>query len=469
LREDFANAVIAGVLLTVGLTCFALSAYRTGREARPLIYLGSFGVLYSLRLLADADTLGGLVGIPETPAAYLVAFITYGMPLPGLLLVQEWIGPGWKSSLRWMLWFQAAYAVTAIAVDSVAAPGAALRLNNSIVLLGLGLMAFNIGLFFAKEREEARALLRSRRLRPFLAGLVFLSALVMNENLVEARLVPWSWSHEPLGVLVFVVTLGMVAADRFVAHERQVVSFSQEMETARRIQSSILPRQMPRVEGIAIAARYLPMASVGGDFYDFLAMDRTRIGVLVADVSGHGVPAALIASMVKIALASQAGHAAEPAELLTGMNRILLGKLERAFVTAAYLFVDLEQGRVLYASAGHPPLLVGSRGAGGAREERQEALPLGRFRHAAYRTSELTLGTGDRLLLYTDGVIEAASPAGEAFGDERLLHLLAESGGLDADGFAGALLGRLATWSGRQPGEPLDDDVTVLVIDAWKS
>jgi len=122
-------------------------------------------------------------------------------------------------------------------------------------------------------------------------------------------------------------------------------------------------------------------------------------------------------------------------------------------VTAAYIYIDA--GMATYASAGHPPPLVWREGR--VEELRQESLPLGRFRQAEYRNEELRVSPGDRILLYTDGLTEAPSPAGEPFGDERLREILASSGEPDA------ILGRLADWTGRGPGEPLDDDVTLVV------
>src|SRR5947209_9916150 len=100
------------------------------------------------------------------------------------------------------------------------------------------------------------------------------------------------------------------------------------------------------------------MSAVAGDFYDFLCVDEKRVGVLVADVTGHGVPAALIASMLKIAFAGQVDHAEDPARVLAGLNRALCGKFEEHFVTAAYVFVDLNTCVLRYAGAGHPPLLM---------------------------------------------------------------------------------------------------------------
>src|SRR5579864_477437 len=125
---------------------------------------------------------------------------------------------------------------------------------------------------------------------------------------------------------------------------QQLLTIQKELETAREIQLSILPSEIPKIQGLDIAARYVPMTSVAGDFYDFIVVDEKNIGILVADVSGHGMPAALIASMLKIALAAQAAHAADPARVLQGLNETLCGKFQHHYVTAAYVFVDMDKG-----------------------------------------------------------------------------------------------------------------------------
>src|SRR5215813_5754815 len=127
------------------------------------------------------------------------------------------------------------------------------------------------------------------------------------------------------------------------AHEtvaRQLVAINSELEMARQIQLSILPRQTPQLPGLAIEARYLPMSSVAGDFYDFLMIDEKHLGILIADVSGHGLPSALIASILQTAFAAQGPNASDPARVLSGLNKALSGKFRSDYVTAAYLFVD---------------------------------------------------------------------------------------------------------------------------------
>lgn len=360
-----------------------------------------------------------------------------------------------------MLWVQSAYAIGAILIDSVRGPEAAIGPNNFLVIANLAVILGNSYLYTRRNAPTGR-----RELRAVLGGALFFALLALNENLVNLGMVPWSWSYEALGMLVFVLCLGYVVVRRLLSDERRLVALTSELDTARQIQASILPQAMPEVAGLDVAARCIPMTAVGGDFFDFQIVDGRRLGILVADVSGHGVPAALIASMVKIALASQAEQAADPAAVLAGMNRILRGKMKRAFVTAAYVFLDAEGRTLRYASAGHPPLLLRRAGEGSVEEVRQEAPPLGALPRAAYRNSELSLAPGDRILLYTDGVTEARDGAEEDFGDERLRELLATAGDMAPDAFADELLRRLETWRGKGRGEGFDDDVTVVAVSA---
>jgi len=244
----------------------------------------------------------------------------------------------------------------------------------------------------------------------------------------------------------------------------QLLTIQKELETARQIQMSILPSEIPKIDGLDIAARYVPMTSVAGDFYDFVVVDEKHIGILVADVSGHGMPAALIASMLKIALASQAAHAAEPAKVLLGLNQALCGKFQHHFVTAAYLFVDMDKRTLTYAGAGHPPLLLWGGASDGVRAIEENGLFLGKFDFAQYSSVEVPLEVGGWGLLYTDGIAETTDPAGTEFGAERFREFLAAEQNTAVDQFANHLLEELSRWSARGPGADLDDDITLVAI-----
>ena len=210
-----------------------------------------------------------------------------------------------------------------------------------------------------------------------------------------------------------------------------------------------------------MAMTLFAMTAVAGDFYDFLEVDGERVGVLVADVSGHGVPAALIASMVKVAFAAQRERAASPAAVLAGLNETLCGRLGGQYVTASYLFVDTAARVIRYGAAGHPPMLRLARTGGGVEPLEQNGLLLGFSARAPYGEMELPLRTAERFLLYTDGLIEAANGADDLFGLERLEPALAASAHLPSGAAADGLVHTVDTWSGQPPA----DDLTVLLID----
>jgi phosphoserine phosphatase RsbU/P len=207
------------------------------------------------------------------------------------------------------------------------------------------------------------------------------------------------------------------------------------------------------------------MSAVAGDFYDFLCIDEKHVGILVADVTGHGVPAALIASMLKVVFAAQAAHAHEPARVLTGLNRALCGKFEEHFVTAAYLFVDLEKSLLHYSAAGHPPLMLASGVAGNVREIEENGLMLGMFPDAVYSSVEIRVRPGDRCLLYTDGILEARNASEEEFGKSRCKEFVGTRRDIPAALFANALLENIAGFSGHNSARAQEDDITLLVLD----
>jgi phosphoserine phosphatase RsbU/P len=234
---------------------------------------------------------------------------------------------------------------------------------------------------------------------------------------------------------------------------------------AREIQLSILPQEIPKIEGLEITARYIPMSSVAGDFYDFIMVDEKRVGVLVADVSGHGLPAALIASMLQVALAAQFVHASDPGRVLMGLHQALCGKFQHHFVTAVYVFVDIEKKSISYAGAGHPPLLLWRSATQSASELVENGLPLGMFPEATYSVAQVQVEEGDKVVLYTDGIVETESPSEQGFGIDLFKGFLQSNHNLKGNVFADSLLDELSSWSERPRGQGQQDDITFLTID----
>ena len=247
---------------------------------------------------------------------------------------------------------------------------------------------------------------------------------------------------------------------------KQLLDINAEFEMARQIQLSILPHTLPKLAELDIAARYLPMTAVAGDFYDFIDVDEKHLGILIADVSGHGLPSALIASMLQVALTAQAANAPEPGKILTGLNRALCGKFTYNFVTAAYVYLDLKDNFIRYAGAGHPPLFLSRLSSGKASKVVENGLVLGMVPDAVYETIELPREPGDRIVLCTDGILEAPNPAQKEFGEDRLMRFMENNTCLSADEFADAFLHELSLWSELSTQRGQQDDITLLVIDS---
>ena len=246
---------------------------------------------------------------------------------------------------------------------------------------------------------------------------------------------------------------------------RQLIAINSELEMARKIQLAILPHATPKIVGLEIAACFVPMGSVAGDFYDFLVVDEKHVGILIADATGHGLPAALIASMLQMALAAQSAHATQPARVLAGLNQALYGKFTTHFVTAAYIFLDMELGAMKYAGAGHPPLLLWRASTRKTAELEENGMVLGLFGDATYDEIEVTMEPGDKVVLYTDGILEASNSSQELYGADRFKRFLETNSSLGKGEFSEALLYELSLWSGQPRGQGQKDDITLLTVD----
>jgi phosphoserine phosphatase RsbU/P len=464
LRWELATIAAAVAILSAALAAIALFCFRRRTRDLTLIYFSLLCVLYAVRLLITLPLFRALFEASQTFWDYVDWGITCTIILPLGLFLYQLADEHVRSFLRWVLAAQTVFAIYGILAAALGVRLAKLFFANNFVVLGT-LAATALILAANKWRAGPRQRL-SHEFRVFFAGSLVWMLFVVHANLLGLKIkILTGHNVEFLGFLVFVASLGYVSAYRTLANEERLIAISKELEIARRIQSSTLPQVVPTLRGLEITARYVPMSAVAGDFYDFLWVDEKRVGILVADVTGHGVPAALIASMLKVAFASQAAHAQDPAHVLSGLNDALCGKFEEHFVTAAYLFVDLEKSLLHYAAAGHPPLMLASRGAGNVREIEKNGLMLGMFPEAAYSSVEIRVSPGDRCLLYTDGLFEAKNVAQEEFGKARCKQFLETQLGMPAARFANALLDKIAGFSGHNSTRAQEDDITLLVLD----
>jgi phosphoserine phosphatase RsbU/P len=462
LRWEFLNIAAAVALLSIALIAIALFFFRRKSRDLTLIYFGLFCILYAVRLLTTMPFFRSLFDEPSTFWIYLNWDITCTLLIPFGLFFYQVGGEYFRKSLRWLVAAQMLFAVFGIFAAALGISLAKLNVANSIVVLTT-FIVITLSIFSYRVRPGPRQPM-AREMRVFIAGLAVWGLFVVQANLLGLKILSGN-NLEFIGFLVFVACLGYISVYRIFANEERLLAIHKELEIARRIQSSILPQTVPVLCGLDLAARYVPMSAVAGDFYDFLVIDEKRIGVLVADVTGHGIPAALIASMLKVAFAGQAYHAHDPARVLAGLNTALCGKFEEHFVTAAYLLVDLENHLLRYSAAGHPPLIMATHTGGNIREIEQNGLMLGLFPDAAYSSVEIPIGSGDRCLLYTDGVFEASNAAREEFSKSRCKEFLESHRHLPAAHFADGLLGNIAAFSGLNSTRAQEDDITLLVLD----
>jgi phosphoserine phosphatase RsbU/P len=460
LRADALSLALGMLLLVGGLLALVLWAVARRRavslpvgHAAGGAWLGIFAFLYGLRLLARTSTFRLCFDIDPSAWDYAAAAITYTIPLPIILFARAFV-PSWRR-----FWSLGAVGMTAFATYAIASDAILRRPYSASTLNNLIAITFNACLLVGLFRP---GLTPSRELRTVRIGALFASLTAVADNLRGIGVLDYPGPRlEPFGFTVLVACLGIVAVRRVLGDARRLIVIDRELSIARQIQFSILPQAMPRVAGLTVAARYRPMTAVAGDFYDFLEIDAQRLGVLVADVAGHGVPAALIASMVKVTLATQRERVERPAAVLAGMNEALCGRLAGQYVTAAYLFIDTRLGLIRYAAAGHPPMLRSTQRGREIHEVVQNGLLLGFVEGADYQELEQPLQAGDRFLLYTDGLIEAASTDEDLFGLDRLKVALAHGSALQPNAAADKLLDTIDTWS----GQPQGDDLTLVLVD----
>jgi hypothetical protein len=456
LETDFGGIAAGLFLSSVGLILVVVSLFRLRSKDFSLLNFGLFCTLNGIRWLVEIPTMKTLVGFPFT-FPYFHGLLTYALVIPFSAFLVDIFGRGLYDSMLWVFRSTIVYAVAAIAYDLYRPePLSGVSIIPTVIVLWCIVWIVNI-LFIKRQRHIELRVLR----------IVFLTTLAYTaiDNLINIRVLPWGVNFEHAGFLVLCIGLGYVAVHHFFSTERKLLAIEQEIEIARRIQHSNLPGNLRSPSGLDIAARYVPMSTVAGDFYDIQIKEKSGVGILIADVSGHGVGAALIGSMLKVAFASQIECLSNPARVLMEINRILQGKIEESFVTACSLFIDIDNGRVLYANAGHPPPLLWRSSKKEVSRFPLGGTILGPYPELVLENATLDLAKGDRLILYTDGIIETRNRTGEFFGDDRLEAFVKGHSSDSADCIADKFIEHLNMWSGRSQERALDDDLTLIVVD----
>ncbi|NMB63412.1 MAG: PP2C family protein-serine/threonine phosphatase [Spirochaetes bacterium] len=255
----------------------------------------------------------------------------------------------------------------------------------------------------------------------------------------------------------------MAALEESIKIQNRLIAINSELEIARRIQKTILPEAVPSTYSIHVEACYIPMDEIGGDFYHFYELDEERLGIIIADVTGHGIPASLIASTVNIAFSLQRNHADNPATLLANMNTILYGKTGGQPITALYAYIDTSQKVVKFSRAGHPLPLIWRSSSNTITEIEIPGKILGVFKTIKNDITTYPIHSNDRIILYTDGITEIRNNRNEIFGIERFIACIEKNHHKSTRDLIDSIVDAVIQWAGSK--NKITDDITLVIVE----
>jgi sigma-B regulation protein RsbU (phosphoserine phosphatase) len=460
LRGEVIDVVLGTVFLSVGATACVIAAIRWRRGVRILVWWGIFSAMYGLQTLGQTPNI--LTVLPhslQSVLPYVNTAVMYLLLVSALFAWRELTLGKIRLLIHLEIFAGLAIALLGFATFLLGGPADKWMVYNN--LLAVFTMLVLLAVVLVPKLASMCLVISNHRI--LIASTLLYALEVMYTNLgavLRYRVLPLVAS---LGFAVLLFSLGYVALEIVFTNERRLLSIETELETARQIQSSILPANVPQLENLRIAAAYHPMTAVAGDFYQFLRPANHQLGILVADVSGHGIPAALISSMIKVAMQSVVGVAHDPAQVLGGLNRILTTELRGQLTSAAYLWIDAENHSARYSAAGHPPLLCWKDSCGALQPIESNGLLFGVAPDSEYPVCSLAVEPRDRFLIYTDGLIEPENARGEPFGDRRLEQVVRDNRSLPASELTRQLLSELRNWQPASTSQ--QDDITVIVVD----
>jgi phosphoserine phosphatase RsbU/P len=461
-ESAIALLIVGTVIATLGAAAIVVHLFRRRAQERFLLWFSLFSILYGAILVVRNSAFRLAFGQPQAVGISIERLVSLATIVPGLLLFEEFYGRGWRSSVRWLL---AVYC----ALSAVAMVGMVFPDPFGIVLPPGAVLVIMVPLILAIGRLAGYRPPIVPNSRVLFAGMIVFFTAFSADRVLHTELNNWHTGLEPYGFLALVICLWYVISQRVIADEEHLMSMMDEMRAAKRIQEAILPQSVPSVENVRLAARYAPVTSVAGDLYDFPIAGPHGVGVLLADVMGHGVGAALVASMVKVAVSTALEHSREPADVIAGLNSTLCNAARQQYVTAVYMYFDAANRVGRYASAAQPPGLLWRRGRQTLESLDGSGLLLGVRPNESYTAQEVSFEVGDRLLLYSDGLVEAENTSGESFGDTALPAFIQEKQNLGPEQFLDLLIKKVLAWSQGGPSARQEDDITIVVMDIQDS
>jgi len=257
----------------------------------------------------------------------------------------------------------------------------------------------------------------------------------------------------------------LVGLKRSVHDHKKLSAIEHELSIAREIQKNILPRETPSIKGLDIRVNYSSLYEVGGDFYDFNTINGSRCGIFIADVSGHGIPAAIISSMLKVAFVLNRDKSDSPVAIISSINGALFSNTYGLFITANYTVIDLAKKKMVSCNAGHWPVILYRKSTDEVFEIRARGVFMGLLKESKYSEVETPLLPGDRIIFYTDGIIEQRNQDQVMFGEDNFMAAIRECRDISAGEFIDRTFDKLDKWA-TVKGSPLyEDDITMVVVD----
>jgi sigma-B regulation protein RsbU (phosphoserine phosphatase) len=272
-----------------------------------------------------------------------------------------------------------------------------------------------------------------------------------------------------LGMAIFAFMIQNLIVERKTAAEKEIFRRELErtefeMETAKGIQQSLLPEFPPRIEGFELAALNLPARQVGGDFYDFIPVSKDKWGIIIADVSGKGVPAALFMALSRTLVRANVADDTTASQAMQKANHLISQEAKMGmFVTLFYAVLDPQKRRLQYVNAGHNPPLAVKKSSGDVILLRAKGIAMGVIDDAVLEEKEIELDSNDIVVFYTDGITEAINGAGEQFGEKRLIETINQNMDVSAKELIGRVKDKVFTFA---QGQPQHDDFTLVVLKA---
>jgi len=306
---------------------------------------------------------------------------------------------------------------------------------------------------------NARARTRSEMVAPIISNDEVIGVFDLESDELNA------YANDDLEILNLLSSQVAIIIEKVMLHEQLIEKqrLQTQLEIARQVQLQLLPPKDPELEGFDISAYNFPTEEVSGDYYDWVRIYDDQIGIVIADVSGKGVPAALLMAFLRASLraATHIGYA--PHISMSKVNYLLWESIERnQFVTGFYGTLDATNRTLAYSNAGHnPPFLLDAEGK--AHFEKRGGVPLGMFRDTRYYEYYATIESGQMLVLYTDGVTEAMNPSGEEYGLDRLVDAARRGRDLSARELIDFIHREVIDWT---EGLGVTDDVTFFIVKA---